>query len=203
MKKTILFGTKNPTKIRMMRELLKTLPLEILNLRDLGIDRDVEESGTTPEENAVLKAQAYFEASGRSTFAIDGGIAIEKLSPNKQPGVFVRRNRVDGRALTDEEMLDHYTEELRKVGGESKAVWTAGIALIDSAGELHSGSFLRDTVLTSQRCESVLPGAPLNSIQIDSLTGKYLAEMTMGDLMKLHRRTHGIFEFMESYFAVI
>ena len=74
-----LVATQNQHKRQEFSEILSDLgEIEWLSLKDVGLgDMDVEETGTTFEENAALKAQAYGEAVNLMTFADDSGLVVE------------------------------------------------------------------------------------------------------------------------------
>ena len=63
----LLIATNNPGKVREYEELLKVLPVEITFPRQEGVDLDVEETGSTFEENAEIKALAFAQATGLIT----------------------------------------------------------------------------------------------------------------------------------------
>lgn len=81
----LLVATNNPGKLREYRHLLRDLPLEITGLREEEIDFEPEETGSTFEENAILKARAFAQRSGLPTLADDSGLEIDAL--DGAPGV--------------------------------------------------------------------------------------------------------------------
>lgn len=87
--KKIIFATGNQDKMREIREILGDLDTEILSLKDAGIVLDVEENGTTFEENAMIKARAAAEKTDAIVLADDSGLEIDCL--NKEPGVYSAR----------------------------------------------------------------------------------------------------------------
>ena len=99
---TLLVATHNPGKVREYRELLAELPLQITWLDEQGIDLDVEESGETFQENAILKAQGYARASGLLTWADDSGLEVDALGG--WPGVASARHA--GPDASDEDRVD-------------------------------------------------------------------------------------------------
>ena len=70
----IIFATGNQGKVNEIREILKDLDAEVVTMKEAGIDIDVDENGSTYEENAILKAKAIMEASGQLTLADDSVI---------------------------------------------------------------------------------------------------------------------------------
>jgi XTP/dITP diphosphohydrolase len=81
----LLLATTSAGKLREWQGLLGDLPVDLLRLSDVGIDFDVEETGATYAENALLKADAYGKASGLLTLAEDSGLSVAAL--NGGPGV--------------------------------------------------------------------------------------------------------------------
>jgi XTP/dITP diphosphohydrolase len=81
----LLLATTSSGKLREWQALLADLPLELLSLRDVDIDFDVDETGSTFAQNATLKAEAYGRASGRLTLAEDSGLCVAALGGG--PGV--------------------------------------------------------------------------------------------------------------------
>ena len=90
MEKRIIFATGNAGKMREIREILKDMGLEILSMKEAGIQADIVEDGRTYEENALIKARAVAkEAPDDIVLADDSGLEIDYL--NKEPGVYSAR----------------------------------------------------------------------------------------------------------------
>ena len=85
----LVLASKNPGKLKEMRDILAELGVEVLFEADAGVDVDVEETGTTFEENALLKARAVCEASGLPAVADDSGLCVDALGG--APGVYSAR----------------------------------------------------------------------------------------------------------------
>ena len=85
----IIFATTNENKMKEIRMILADLPYEIVSLKEEGIKVDIEENGTTFEENAVIKAKAICEMTGMITLADDSGLEVDYI--NKEPGVYSAR----------------------------------------------------------------------------------------------------------------
>ena len=101
--KKLLIATKNQGKIAEIKSFLKDFPLEILSLKDVGINDDVEEAGKTYEENSLLKALFYAKKSNLPVISDDGGLEIKALGG--APGV--RSRRWLGYEATDEELIEY------------------------------------------------------------------------------------------------
>jgi XTP/dITP diphosphohydrolase len=81
----LLLATTSQGKLREWQSLLADLPIDLLGLSDVGIDFDVDETGATYAQNALLKAEAYGRASGLLTLAEDSGLSVAALGGG--PGV--------------------------------------------------------------------------------------------------------------------
>ena len=98
MKTKIIFATGNAGKMREIREILADMDMEVLSMKEAGVEADIVEDGTTFEENAVIKAKAVAcileegsgkELSGAIVLADDSGLEIDAL--NKEPGIYSAR----------------------------------------------------------------------------------------------------------------
>mgnify|MGYP000184563840 FL=1 len=85
----IIFATGNEGKMKEVRMILEDLGLPVLSLKDAGITADVEENGTTFEENAQIKAKAIMEMTGALVLADDSGLEVDAL--DKEPGIYSAR----------------------------------------------------------------------------------------------------------------
>ena len=125
----LLVGTGNPGKVREFRELLDGLPVDLVTPVDIGIDIDVEETGDTLEENALIKAQAYANAGGLLTLADDSGLFVEAL--DGAPGVISARYGAPD-ARTDEDRVNLLLRNLSDVPkGERNAAFRCVIVIAE------------------------------------------------------------------------
>ena len=85
----LVLASKNPKKLKEMNEILSGLGVEVCLQADVGVDVEVEETGSTFEENSLLKARAVMEASGLPAVADDSGLCVDAL--NGAPGVWSAR----------------------------------------------------------------------------------------------------------------
>lgn len=85
----IILASNNQNKVAEVKEILKDKNVEIVSLKEAGIDVDVEENGTTFEENALIKARAVCKMTGDITMADDSGLEVDYM--DKQPGVYSAR----------------------------------------------------------------------------------------------------------------
>ena len=90
----LVLASKNAHKLRELGEILAELGIEVLSEAEAGVDLEVEETGTTFEENALLKARAVCGASGLPAVADDSGLCVDAL--NGAPGVYSARYGGEG-----------------------------------------------------------------------------------------------------------
>ena len=90
----LVLASKNPKKLKEMNEILSAFGIEVCLQADVGLDLDVEETGTTFEENSMLKAKAVMEASGLPAIADDSGLCVDALGG--APGVYSARYGGEG-----------------------------------------------------------------------------------------------------------
>ena len=89
MKRKIVFATGNAGKMKEIREILSDLDLEVVSMKEIGVDRAIEENGTTFEENAAIKAREVAKVCGEIVLADDSGLEVDYL--NKEPGIYSAR----------------------------------------------------------------------------------------------------------------
>ena len=89
MKRKIIFATGNKNKMIEIRQILGDLGWEILSMKEAGISAEIEENGTTFEENALIKATEVAKYCDDIVLADDSGLEIDYL--NKEPGIYSAR----------------------------------------------------------------------------------------------------------------
>ena len=183
----LLYGTGNPAKLNAMKKRLSGVGITLVGLKDLGCEiPEVVEDGKTPLENARKKAVAYFEAFRIPVFSCDSGLYIDGVPENEQPGVYVRR--VNGKVLSDEQMIVHYSSLAKKYGNPT-ALYRNAICFV--ADEKHIYEAMEPSmgssafVLTSKPYPVMKKGFPLDSLSVDIKTGKYYYELTGNELDRL------------------
>ena len=85
----LIFATNNNHKLLEIKSMLDKFPMEILSLKDIGFNSDIEETGTNFSENALLKAKTIYTQYNLPVFADDSGLVIDAL--NGEPGIFSAR----------------------------------------------------------------------------------------------------------------
>lgn len=192
----ILVATKNEAKIKKYSTMLDVLNIKYKTLKDFEDNIEVEENGNTPKENSILKAKAYYEAFKMPVLADDCGLILDKLPSEKQPGVFVRR--YNGKTLTDEEMIQIYSKEIEKVGGETTGGFVTAIAIIDEKGKIYTTEKNHERLFVSKPCKERVPGYPMNSLVYNKETRKYLAQNYEGKNIYKGNSFENDLEFIKS-----
>ena len=85
----MIFATGNMGKMKEIKAILGDIGEGILSMKEAGIDMDIVEDGSTFEENAIIKAKAVMERTGKLALADDSGLEIDAL--NKEPGIYSAR----------------------------------------------------------------------------------------------------------------
>lgn len=135
--KKIIFATTNPGKAREVKMMMKNFDVELTTLKDEGIDVDIEETGTTFEENAIIKAKTICEMTGEIALADDSGLEVDYL--DKAPGVY--SSRFLGEDTPYEEKNDYIIEKLADAeGNERSARFVCSMALVFPDGSVETCS---------------------------------------------------------------
>jgi len=144
----VVLASKNKHKLVEISKITEQFNMELVLQSELGVDIDVEETGTTFEENSFLKAEAVMKATGLPALADDSGIAVDAL--NGEPGIYSARYGFDdslddwGRLLLLLKNTEHVPD------GQRQAQFVCVITMvtpegqvIQARGEIH-GELLRE-----------------------------------------------------------
>lgn len=197
-KNILLYGTGNPAKLASMRRGLAQKDVDILGLSDMPVPPPVvEEKGSSPLENARIKAEAYFRFYGIPVFSCDSGLYFDGVPDEEQPGIHVRN--VNGRHLSDDEMIEYYSKLARRYNNPVGRYLNAICLVLD--GE-HIYSAMDDSLATQPFILTSVPhatrkdGFPLDSLSVDIATGKYYYDLDnwMVDSSVIEKGVAGFFE---------
>ncbi len=203
----LLYGTGNHAKLAAMQRRLEPLSLKIIGLKDIAQKfpsiPKVREDGVTPLENAEKKALAYYRAFRMPVFSCDSGLYFEGVPEEEQMGVRVRTVR--GKALTDEEMQEHYAGMAKKYG-DLKAVYRNAVCLVIDEAHIHkameknmeSEPFL----ITSRPHKDGIreEGFPLDCLSVHIETGEYYYDLPESKLDQFALED-GFLAFFEQHMA--
>lgn len=205
----LLYGTGNLAKLSAMKSRLEGLGkkynLELIGLKDLDMEvPQVPENGSTPLENAHQKAAAYYSAFHMPVFSCDSGLYFDNVSDEDQPGVHVRT--VNGKYLTDVEMLRHYAGLAQKYGKLTAHYKNAICFVYDNkqifetmGPSMESGRF---QIVSEPHSSIRKEGFPLDSLSIDLKTGRYYYDLPEQELDQLAVED-GFLQFFEHVLSQI
>ena len=147
----LVLASKNQHKLLEMEHILRDLGLEVVLESQVGVDVDVEETGTTFLENAALKARAVMEASGMAAIADDSGLMVDAL--DGAPGVYSARY---GNLDSDQARTSYLLENLKDVpAGKQGAQFVSDIVCILPDGrEVHAQGTCQGEILFAPRGEN-------------------------------------------------
>lgn len=123
--KEIALATQNPHKVREFQEILEPLGFRVVTPADLGVQLEVDETGDSFEENAILKARALWNKGGRIAIADDSGICVDALEG--RPGILSAR--YGGPGLNDKDRALLLVQEMKDKKDRS-AHYACAIALV-------------------------------------------------------------------------
>ena len=190
-----VLATHNPGKLREMGEILKDFGIEVVSPRDLGITVDVEETGTTFAENAMLKAKAICKEANLPAIADDSGLCVDAL--DGAPGVYSAR--YGGEGLDDKGRYMLLLSSLR--GAPTRAAhFACAVACAFPNG---------DTLTAEGRCDGSIAYAPLGEggfgydpVFLLPGTGKTFGQLTQEEKSAVSHRGRALKDFagkLEAY----
>lgn len=194
--KKILFATSNEAKVKRFKDKLLNKGIELLSLKDLDVSLTIEENGTSAIENALIKARAYSGKVDIPVIAMDDTLYLEDVPEEYQPGLYVRR--VNGKSLSDSEMLEYYSNLVKNYGHNGKIVarWVYGLAIIYGQKEETYTWSKTNFWLVDTPSSIVNPGYPLNSISKSIELNKYFSEMTQEDWQNIQEQEDDVIDFI-------
>lgn len=194
--KKVLFATGNESKAKRFKDGLLRNGIEIITIKDIDEDIEVLEDGKDAIENALIKARAYAKVLDMPVFAMDDSLYIDNIPDDKQPGLYVRR--VNGKRLSDEEMLTYYSNLAHEYGKDGKLTcrWVYGIAVINNGVESTYTWSKDDFYIVDKPSDKIDPGYPLNTISINKKLNKYFTDMTKEDYDTVKEDESDVVEFL-------
>ena len=130
----VVLASKNAHKLKEISKITEKFDMELVLESQLGVDIDVEETGTTFEENSFIKAEAVMKATGLPALADDSGIAVDAL--NGEPGIYSARYGFDP-SLDDWGRLELLLKNTEKVpDGSRQAQFVCVITLVTPEGQV-------------------------------------------------------------------
>lgn len=189
----VVLASKNAHKLKEISAIVEPLGIQVVLQSELGIDLDVEETGTTFEENSYLKADAVMKATGLPALADDSGIAVDALGG--APGIYSARYG-DDPTLDDWGRLCLLLKNMEDIpDGQRQGKFVAVITMvypdghvIQARGEAH-GEILREAHGTG--------GFGYDPIFYFPPLGKTFAELTADEKNRVSHRANALTLFVE------
>lgn len=184
----ILIATHNSGKFKELMEVLEDLPFKFVSLNDEKITEDVEETGSSYEANAIIKAEFFGKMTGLPTIADDSGIHVDALQG--ELGVKTRRWGAGAKA-TDQEWLDYFlkrmsTEENRRAEFVTNiAFWRPDEEILTFEGQCLGH------ILDTPPCP-LEPGIPLSSVFLPEGKDKVYSQMSTDEKNEISHRGKAI-----------
>jgi len=145
--KKIIFATKNRGKAQEVKHIFKNLNVEIISLDDINESFEIEETGSTFEENALIKARIVFEKFKLPTIADDSGLVVEQL--NGAPGIYSARYAGDdGNDTANNNKL---LADLKKYPDPHKAKFVCSAVYYDGKNSYTSEGEIKGRIIDHER----------------------------------------------------
>lgn len=181
--KRVIVATKNKGKLKEIKGILREFDFEILSMEEAGASEDIEETGQTFEENAIIKATGIQKLTGAMVIADDSGLEVDAL--NGAPGIFSAR--YSGEHANDLKNNQKLLDELKEVPDRDRtARFVCAIAVALGENKVFT---VRGTV------DGVIGHAPAgeNGFGYDPLFylaqyGKTMAQLTPEEKNKISHR---------------
>jgi len=190
-KMTFVLATANPGKVSEMREILSDVGFDVVSRDDIGIKIEVEESGHTFFENAMLKAQAICHASGLPAIADDSGLVVSALSG--QPGVY--SSSYGGAKLSDSERCAYLLKNMKDMEQRDAKFVCNIICFFPDGDYISSEGECLGEIISEQRGDNGFGYDPIFKV---SGTDKTMAELTSDDKNKISHRGKALNKFVLS-----
>lgn len=191
--KELVFATNNDHKLEEVKEVVKN-HFKILSLKDINCHEDIEETGTTLEENALIKARYVKEKYGYDCFGDDTGLEVEAL--NGEPGVYSARYAGDAH-----NSKANIAKLLKALDGEDnrKARFRTVIALILDGKEYLFDGVVTGSIGTEEKGSAGFGYDPVFKPEGHEQTFAQLGMDVKNDISHRARATKALCDFLSKY----
>ncbi|HZE87337.1 MAG TPA: non-canonical purine NTP pyrophosphatase [Methylomirabilota bacterium] len=189
--KKLLIATHNPGKLHELAGLLRDLSVELASLSNVGIAEDIEEDGTTYEENSQKKALFYAKKSGLPSLSDDGGLEIAAL--DNAPGIHSKRWLGEG--TTEEDLIAHMQKIAQELPEDNRnARFRAALSLALPNGKVWSVMGEVNGIIAKKQSLNTIKGFPYRSFFYLPELKKYYfeTELTREEQLKYNHRVKAI-----------
>ncbi len=188
--KNLIFATGNQGKVKEVKNIFKGTGYTVYSLKDLGNNVDVEETGETFEENALIKAKAIYDIYKEPVIADDSGLSIEQLEG--RPGVYSARYAGEGCTFDDNNKK--VISELRNMEKPHNAKFVCCAVFFDGENEVVSEGELNGTIINEFKGTEGFGYDPIFQPEGYEVT---LAEMTLDEKNKISHRARAFEKLKE------
>ena len=188
----LLVATTNSGKIREFKEILSKKNIQVLTLNDININIDVDETGNTFRQNALIKANEYYKLAKIPTISEDSGLEVLKL--DGEPGIYSAR--YGGDLLNDNQRVDLILEKLLKVpSNKRQARFISVICGVGSSDDpIYSEGILEGFISKKKEGNS---GFGYDPIFLPNNSNKTTASMAKEEKNKISHRRKSIDKFLK------
>ena len=188
--KEIIVATGNEHKLKEIKEILKGYT--ILGLKDVGFKEEIDETGKTFEENALIKANALHDFTQKTVIADDTGLCVDYL--NGAPGVYSARYAGEGKS--DKDNRDKLLREMSSAKeDERNAKFVCAIAIVFENGESRVVfGEVKGKIGYEEKGEN---GFGYDSLFVADETGKTFGEMDSEEKNKISHRKRAVTKALE------
>ena len=187
-KRTIVFCSNNQGKIAEVKENLSFLDdIDVISKKELGIEIDIEETGKTFRENALIKAKTVYEMIHKPVIADDSGLCVDAL--NGEPGIYSARYA--GENKTDAERCLYLLNKMKDINDLAKRTchFTTCLCYIDKNGyEHYFERYLEGRIAFEPRGHNGHGYDPIFLLP----NGKHVAELSLAEKNKISHRGQAI-----------
>ena len=192
----VIAATNNQGKVAEIKAILGGLGIEVVSQKEAGISLEVEETGTTFEQNAILKAKAVLSLAGEPVVADDSGLCVDYL--DGRPGVYSARYAGEG--ASDSMLIEKLLGELEGVAEAQRGaqfVSVAAFCLPDGRTFLGEGS-VAGSIAFAPKGEG---GFGYDPVFVAEQTGKSFAEMSSEEKNRISHRYRALLALKEELAA--
>jgi len=194
----LIYATTNPGKFQEVQNFLASYDIKIHTPSEFGVKINVEETGSTLEENAILKAKAFCDALPDNFVVIGDDTGVEIAALGGEPGIRVRRWR--GEHMSDQQIIDYCIQRMKNVPVDSRQAQFRTVLAVAKHGQLTQtfDGILSGHIVTKPT-PLLIKGFPFESLlYIDEY------KMMLGDIHQLstqEKATKHIFTHRERAFT--
>ena len=192
MNKQIILASNNKGKIEEFKDYLKEYGINVISQKEAGCNIEVEENGSSYEENAKIKAEAIYKLTGKPVIADDSGLEVDYIGG--KPGLYSARFL--GENASNKEKCEKILEMLKNAKDDERtARFKASICLIDENGNFEFFSGVCEGKITySMRGTNGMGYDPIFEYE-----GRTFAEMTEEEKIKVSHRGKAIKKLLDRF----